>query len=1149
MSPASHRLWRLLRAAERQVRLDAVLALAGSVLTAVPAMLVLAWLLGAAPGWMAPSPAPLLLELAAGGAALGLAAWMARRWLRGLDARRIAAAAEVRRALPPGSVRGVLELSRALPQGTSPALFRLAETRLAHELADASVTELAGLEGERARARRRRALLLFSLGSGFALLLGLVSPERSRAGWAPLLHPVTHLSPPPLPALRVEPGDAEVPRGGALSVRVTAPGRRAVTVRWRTAGDVPRERTIPVSAAAAATRIAPVDAPLRYWITAPDGAVSDTFEVTPLDPLLVSDLVLDVIYPAYLDRPAERFDSDVPPLELPAGTELRIRGRATRRLATATLVRREGAVEVELATTADRFGGRWTPRAGGIYDWKLTSQAGESLAAPRAPLELSLVPDLTPNVEITFPGTDTTLSPDLKQAIVADASDDHALSLATLVSWRVSTLGDREPPVEAPLPLEGEPDRALLRAVLDASTRRVLPGDTLYYFVRVVDDSPARQSAVSRTYKLRFPSMSELRQQAREHAESLVREASALARSAKQLRETTRDLQRRSGGAGERSGDPSMHGGQQPGAVPRRGDPPRASQLDYREAEQARQVLERHEDMLRKVEELRDRTEQLERAMEAAGLRDPELQQRLDELRALYDQILTPELREKLAQMRQALAELDPEKVRAALEQLAQQQEEFRQRVEQSLELLRRAAVEQQMSALAREARELAVQQEAVAEAMKREGAPSPERIEQQQQLSERSQALQQALEQLEKQLAEQGETQAAEQTAQAAEQLQQAAQQTQEALRQAQQQQGEKAGEAGEAAARQMEQAAQTLDSARAAMTEAWRQEVRETVQQATNEALSLAQRQNSLMQRMQQAQQQHNGASAAEMQGMKSEQAALQQGLEALGRNLSEAGQRSAMVNRDVGAALGRAMLSMQQTLNALEGKDGARRMPVQEAQQSVDALNRLALELLRNGQQIEQAQTGTGLQEALARLAELAQRQGALNGQASSLLPLDLAPQVLSLQLQQLAQQQVEIARQLSGLNDRLGGREDVLGRLDELAREADQLARDLSGGRLSPELLARQERLFHRLLDAGRTLERDEVTDERVSERPGEIAPSRAGALDPRLLDHGLRFPVPRPEELRELPPAYRRLILEYFQRLNRAAQQGESEGQR
>jgi hypothetical protein len=984
------------------------------------------------------------------------------------------------------------------------------------------------------------------------------------------------------------------------------------------------------------------------------------------------------VYPGYLGREAERFEGDVPPLELPVGTTLTVRGRATRKLGEAVLQRGDGSSRIALEVTADRFVGRWTPRSSGVYHWHLTDRTGGGLASAPPPLEITIVEDAAPTVDITFPGVDTVLGPSMQQVIVADARDDHGLVDARLVSWRVSALGGSEAPVEEKLALEGDAERGIVRGILDATRRGLLPGDEIHYHVRVTDNSPRRQTAISPTYVLRLPGLTELRERAESQTEAMVADAEALTQSAKELEQSTRELARRSansrrGGASasvNRSGRSGRSGGSEGGS------PGGQENLGYQEVEQARQLLDRQESMVRRVEEMRERTAALERAMQEAGLQDPALQERLREIRELYDQVLSPELKEQMEELRRSLDQMDPEEVQRALEQLAQRQAEFRQQVEQSLELLRRAAAEQEMNALAREAQELATQQQALAEAMKREGAPSPERIAQQQELSRQADALQRALESLAQKLGKQGETQAAAQAGQAGQSVEQARRAMDRAAQQARQpngaQAGQQAGATGQQAAAELEQAAKTLESARESMAQAWRDEVQESVQQAANEALALAQRQNELLEQMREAQRQQDqagrqqGASQGQpssgeqgqqqgaregqtgsqgerpqqgkdpqqgqqgqgsqqgqqgqqgrqgqsgqqgqsgeqgqsgkqgrqgkqgggagqrgdqaggqvgptgqrpsgqsgqggqggqgnqgnqgpegnqghqsgemdLQSLRSEQAALQQGLEALGRNLEEAGRRSAMVDREVGAALGRAMLSMQQTLEAMGGRDGQSRMPIEEAEQTVEALNRLALSLLANSEKIEQAQSGTGLQEALQQLAELAKQQGALNGQTNSLLPLELGPQAMGAQMQRLAQTQRDIAKKLGGMNDMTGGSDDLLGELDALAREAEEIARELGGGRLTPELLARQERLFHRLLDAGRTLEREEYSDERVGERPGDVAPSLAPALDAALLNGGPRYPVPGPEALRALPPAYRKLILEYFDRLNR-----------
>src|SRR5690606_12696375 len=137
--------------------------------------------------------------------------------------------------------------------------------------------------------------------------------------------------------------------------------------------------------------------------------------------------------------------------------------------------------------------------------------------------------------------------------------------------------------------------------------------------------------------------------------------------------------------------------------------------------------------------------------------------------------------------------------------------------------------------------------------------------------------------------------------------------------------------------------------------------------------------------------------------MQQLQAEQGALKQGLEQLGRNLADAGEKSTLLNRDVGSALGRANLSMEQTLKGLEQSSATGRLPTQEAEQTVDALNRLALALANNEQQIDQSQSGTGTQQALEQLTELAQQQGSLNGRTNSLLPMNLAPKAMADQMQ--------------------------------------------------------------------------------------------------------------------------------------------------
>src|SRR5690606_14847675 len=133
----------------------------------------------------------------------------------------------------------------------------------------------------------------------------------------------------------------------------------------------------------------------------------------------------------------------------------------------------------------------------------------------------------------------------------------------------------------------------------------------------------------------------------------------------------------------------------------------------------------------------------------------------------------------------------------------------------------------------------------------------------------------------------------------------------------------------------------------------------------------------------------------------------------------------------------------------------------------------------------------------------------------------------------QARELARQQREIARNLESLGD-----PDGSGSADAMADEARRLAQAMESGALDPNTANRQERLFRRMLDAGRTLEKDEVDES--GKRRGETARTTDRFTPPAASVTGRaaqRYAVPTWDELRELSPDERRIVVEYFRRLN------------
>jgi hypothetical protein len=221
------------------------------------------------------------------------------------------------------------------------------------------------------------------------------------------------------------------------------------------------------------------------------------------------------------------------------------------------------------------------------------------------------------------------------------------------------------------------------------------------------------------------------------------------------------------------------------------------------------------------------------------------------------------------------------------------------------------------------------------------------------------------------------------------------------------------------------------------------------------------------------------------------------------------------------------------MQQAREAISSAAPNSREAADQAGGAVDGLNVAAHQLLRARGDVSGSQSGSGLAEALERLAQLAQQQGGLGQQGAGLLPM-AGNGAIREQLQRLAARQRALAQQL----EKMRGQGSIPGAGD-MADEAAQLSRRLETGRLERQTVERQQRLFRRMLDAGRTLqgrEEDEKKERQSTTATGDSI-HLPPALRARLQDENQRLRVPSWEELQQLSPEERRLVVDYFRRLS------------
>lgn len=1077
----------------------ALLSLAG----VLGIVLTAAWIV-AGEGWRPGSWLPLVLLALALGMSVGLVGVLVQRLRGWTDPDGLSAEMERSAGIPAGSLRAQIELDRSPPAGVSESLIQAGAARILGPL-DRSPGELSGEPG----AALGRVLRWTVVGTGSVLLvlIGLagLSPERARVAWGGLLNPSAVLAAGTLAPLSLAPGDTALPRGSVPEVRVGAPGRAEVVLHWQAVGEPLRSRTLEVDEGTALGRLPPLEAPVTYWASAADGARTGEALLRPDDPLLLSDLTFQLDFPAYTGLPTETLHGPPGDLILPEGTTVRVEGRLDGQ-GDEVRLRSEagGAVAMRLPVAEGHFRASWRPARSQVLRWEV--DAGEEHAVLPPPFALTVEPDLPPEVALPIPGGDGELPASLRLLLLLEASDDHGLAWVEVEATRVTNRSGEGEPVTERIPLEGRRDVSL-RPVLDVSDWDLRPGDHVVLRARAVDNSPREQEAVTPEYRLRVPGAAAMREAARDRIEEAGDRVEELARRADREARQLRDLGREARMGAQRGGGAERFQGRE----------------DLRGA--ARDELQAREELQR----LRDEMEDARRSLEGLGDEDGGLGERMRELTELLSELADPEEQARVQELMERLASGETPDAAAELEELAEAREALRDRLEETLERLRREALEQAFQGSEEELRALAEEQEALAQRM-----DEPDAATQQDSLAGRTEAMEERLQELARRLQEQGEPDAASRTGEVSRDLSEAREAMERAAEAARSGDSSEAGEEAEEAAQQAREAVEEMEQARMEWLEEWEERIREALRQGAEDALALARRQGQLRERFRQ------GAGAVERSRLQGEEAALVEGVGHLATRLGVATRQAPAVGRQVLQALGEAHLAMERSMEALERAAGARGQADEAAAQAMQALNQAAILSLLGMEQVGQTPESSALEDLLDQLDALAGEQESINEQAQA-MSAEGDTEGAQARMEEMAAAQEAVAAAMEEMARQMGG-EWTPGDLDDMAAEARELARELDEGRLAAETLQRQDELLERLLGAGRMLERDAPTEEREGRTAEDFERSVVQPLPEGLL-RGNFLPLPGPDELARLTPAERRLVLEYFERLNRRSGAG------
>ena len=1024
-------------------------------------------------------------------------------------------------------LRNALDFESRPPRDTS------AELALAVQEETARRIDAVPLDSLRPRLGPRIPGAVLAAALAVLLAIGMVSPERARQSWRTLWNPA--LAAPPV-RLVVEPGSVRVTPGAALAVRarVWNTNQRPRILRGGPAVEPVEEGVAPGGERRWRFDLTQLTREEEYRVRAA-GTESPNYRITMAGEPAPLSFEFEIQAPSYARLPLQRGAATRGDLAALKGSRARVEVTFDRDLEALAVRLPGGATARFTALTPRRWQGEIAVEREGEYELDARASSGEG----RYRYPITPLPDAPPVIAVRTPAGDLDLPTGQQLPLEVLGQDDLGLSELKLQFRKDPTA----PWADVPLArFEHQPREARYEGHWDASVLALLPGETATFRFELYDDNAisGRSVAVSPSFELRFPSLSELYEHV-DQTQSGVQ--TTLEKAVEKTRELQKSLDR-------------MSRQLAPRGVP-------SSNPAHERSEELKNALDRQQDISQQIDQA---SEKLRESIEQAAEREAFNQQiaaKLKEMSDLLQQIQSPEFREALKKMRDALERLDQRPLEQSLPQWREQNKDMLENLERTLALLKLLRQEEKLESLANRAQELSRQQETLnrehesdpkkadEQAKPENGESQPqnksgsekndsqtakgkERAEQlaqeQQKAAEKTEELARDVHAMEQELESPSEQETMEQSAQDMEQ--QASPAQREAARSAAKLERQKASEAGKRAQQSLERSAQRLQSLLSQRSQQRDGANLAAVRRAAQDLNSLQREAESNLE---------SGSSVGQLADRQTD---LSEGVARVSDSLYTLAAKTPFISPKLGQALGRAMESLSSS-----GKDlaaGNRQRGEESGRAGSDALNEAVIELRQNESSMCQMPGNTnpgGQSKNMSQqMGEMGERQSQINRETKRIAQRLSEQMSMSAndqaEMQRLSEEQARIRQQVQQLQKEDEERNKLLGRLDQAQREMKEVEEALKNGNADGETQETQQRILSRMLDAQRSINRRDFDPERES-RPGEdIARTSPGEIPSDLLRESdrLRLDLLKAEADR-YPAQYRAFIESYLRSLN------------
>lgn len=517
-------------------------------------------------------------------------------------------------------------------------------------------------------------------------------------------------------------------------------------------------------------------------------------------------------------------------------------------------------------------------------------------------------------------------------------------------------------------------------------------------------------------------------------------------------------------------------------------------ELLWADQEKLINVLSKEQKILEKIDEWQTEFEKTIKELKEGVVLDQESIEHLEEIAKILQEIAPDELRKALANLQKALNKR-PLDIQMALEDLKKQQAEMAKAIERTLEVLKRYQQEEKLKELADLARELSEQAEEIEQSFKHEDAEGYE-----EEMTDLKKSIEQLSEELEALAAD--------------EYLEKEIREALEELAKKMQKMSGNMSPAPGDLKKNLEMTANDLQNLYEKLTAGRAAQLREKLLDIVNQLIDISKAEESL---------------ANDRTFDIAQQNQIINATRAVAESLYAQQVKSLHITPTMGKNLARAITHMEKAKDVKSYQ--------QNAKEAMKQINLACLEMLEKLEQAAQGTSSTGMDDFLQKLSGISQGQMSITQSMSGLFPIPLTGMTASqkAQLQRLAGKQRALRQALEALRDEAGPNQHQ-NMLDKVIEEMKQSEEELFQYKLDRELIERQKKIISRLLDAQKSIRKEDYEKKRKSKSAEEfLVRENPDALPDELGEDKLRELIQ--QALREsYPKEYELYIREYFKKL-------------